>query len=480
MVKKVAIVLSGGTSLGSYIAGALDELMAAFKSSSDYEVDIITGASAGATTAAIIAHGLLYRGGQTALEDVWVRKVDIVDLLEPNIPGGEQLSMLSNRRLVEVADETLRWDKPGDAGERASFCAKDLIVAMTLANSTALPYASRLTQPTSGGEEKFIQYRHSEQETFRLNRDIIPPTDPKWQRISQVARASAAIPLVFPQVKLSRTTTDDDQYIHKPEFKGTGDFWYYDGGTFNNLPIDLAWFYASLDKDGLDDRIIVVVNPWRSSVGEVNTSPPQPQLLDFALGLIPAIKLESSTIQFENEVIRPSKLANNPPADGNEVLRALPGVDRAPVDVLDKFALVMPGPEASRLRGNHMHALGAFLDERFRDYDFRRGAADARTLALTRLNIPEYDTSRGDAFYKPDADERHKHDVSSYDKLGQITSTRDPNRNIRDVFESALRARINAILRHWNAPGPDFVLDPILGRFISDRVMDRLPGLWDL
>ena len=51
--KQVALVLSGGSSLGSYIAGALDELTRAFAASDQYEIDIITGASAGATTSAM-------------------------------------------------------------------------------------------------------------------------------------------------------------------------------------------------------------------------------------------------------------------------------------------------------------------------------------------------------------------------------------------------------------------------------------------
>ncbi len=68
---KIALVLSGGTSAGAYIAGALDELMRAFSHTDKYEIDIITGASAGATTAALLAHGLWYRGGNTRLEHVW-------------------------------------------------------------------------------------------------------------------------------------------------------------------------------------------------------------------------------------------------------------------------------------------------------------------------------------------------------------------------------------------------------------------------
>src|SRR5947208_13483801 len=94
--KRVALVLSGGVSLGSYIAGALDELMHALAASGEYEIDIITGASAGATTAAIIAHGLMYRNGETALHDAWVKQIDIVKLLPPDRSSDQPMSLLSS------------------------------------------------------------------------------------------------------------------------------------------------------------------------------------------------------------------------------------------------------------------------------------------------------------------------------------------------------------------------------------------------
>jgi predicted acylesterase/phospholipase RssA len=475
--KKVAIVLSGGISLGSYIAGALEELLAAFAHSQDYEIDIITGASAGATTAAIIAHGLLYRGGQTALEEVWLRKLDMVNLLEPDVPAGEPPTVLSAKSFPEVTRETLRWDNPADKGQRATYCASQLIVAMTLANSTALPYVSRVKQPTADGEESFIQYRYAEQETFLLS-DLIPPTDIVWQRMGTVARASAAIPFVFPRVQLIRRADDDRQYIQRPSFQDEAAFWYYDGGTFNNLPIDLAWYYASQDPNTLDDRVIVVINPSRNTIPNVNTKPELPSLLEQVVGVFSALREESSTIQLENEVVRPSRMARNKAAG---LPGLLPGVDQAPVDVLRNFALVMPGPmhnSTNRLRGNHLHALGAFLDERFREYDFRRGAADARRVALKRLNIPEYNSGREAKFYDPDSDGRINLDVSSYDKLKQIKSLHDSQRSVAQVFEDALHDRIDALLNAWNAPGPDFAFDPILRHFITNYARSKLPKLW--
>jgi predicted acylesterase/phospholipase RssA len=478
--KKIALVLSGGVSLGSYIAGALDELMAALSSSEEYEIDIIAGASAGATTAAIIAHGLLYRNGKTALEDVWVKKVDIQELLDRELPDTEPLTLCSSRQLKKVAEETLSWNDPEDKGKRAAFCADRLVLAMTLSNTTALPYASRVEQPTADGKEAFVQFRHAEQETFFLN-SAFTPIDPVWGRISNVARASSAIPFVFPPVPLARRADDERHFIHTPHpngFQGEGTFWYYDGGTYNNLPVDLAWYYASLDPDNLDERKIVVINPWRSAVQPVNTAPQEPNIIQHALGLVAAMRQESSVIQFENEVLKPSRL-EDPAADAEGLLAALPGVDRAPVEALENFALVMPREGDGRLRGNHLEAMGAFLDERFRLYDFRRGAADARRVIEARLGIVGYDAGRPEGFYDPDSDPALAIDVSTYEMLNEIPSARDSERSVSQMFESALRGRIGALVRRWDAPGPDFALDPLLSRFISDRAIEKLPEIWD-
>ena len=50
--------------------------------------------------------------------------------------------------------------------------------------------------------------------------------------------------------------------------------------------------------------------------------------------------------------------------------------------------------------GDHMHALAAFLDRRFREYDFRRGAADAQLAA--RRSSASVCGGRPDGYYTPD------------------------------------------------------------------------------
>ena len=316
--KRVALVLSGGASLGSYMAGALDELLKAFASASDqYEIDIITGASAGATTAAIVAHGLLYHGGETALHDVWVDKMEMADMLAADLGPDDPPSLLSVSRIRQIAKETLAWDATKDTAARAPVCAEKLTLAMTITNSAGVPYTSRVAQPAAGRLENYVQYRHTEQETFNFDK-AVEPTNPMWDRIAEVARASSAIPFVFPHVGLDRQASDPDQYILKPDFDGSAHFWYYDGEPSNNLPVDLAWHFITLQGGKLEDRAVVVINPWRCDALAIDDKPVYPSLFAQARALFGAMRDESSALQFEHEVLAT-------PSQAQQAVAAEPG-----------------------------------------------------------------------------------------------------------------------------------------------------------
>jgi hypothetical protein len=473
----VALVLSGGVSAGSFIAGALDELLRAFKASDRYEIDIITGASAGATTAALIAHGLCYRDGETDLYRVWVEQVDMVELLAPDIGPDDPISVLSPTQLRQLASETISWPPDGGPGERATICAPNLIVAMTLSNATPLAYASRIRMPTSGAEETFVQERNAEQETFVLDEEV-GPHDPLWGRIGRVAQASAALPFIFPMVQLIRRAENPLHYPIPPSYTGERGFWYYDGGAFNNLPVDLAWYYISGPEHqgagALDNRRVVVIDPWRSSLPPVTSDPIYPSLLTYAFNMLRDIRTESSKVEFDNEIVRRS--ADLKPTDS--LTRALPGLPRPPVELLRNFALVIPRLGDPSLRCVYLNHLSAFLDRKFREYDFRRGAAYARDVARDVLEI-RYE-QRPEAFYHPDADESLGGDISDYAVLDTIASTRDPNRSVRRMFEDALESRIAALVRRFDLPGPDNPLtDAILTRMARTAALSRMPKLWN-
>src|SRR5262249_1596831 len=142
------------------------------------------------------------------------------------------------------------------------------------------------------------------------------------------------------------------------------------------------------------------------------------------------------------------------------------------------FALIMPRPDQPPLRCVYLNALSAFLDRRFREYDFRRGAADARRLVTRLLHITEY-AKRPEEFYDPDTDADAR-DIGDYTVLDTIRSTRKPRRTVRQVFEEALDARLDAVVRRLDLPGPDNPLtDAIVSHLIKGVVHDRLPSLWN-
>jgi predicted acylesterase/phospholipase RssA len=73
MAKKVAITISGAVSLGSYESGVAFEVLDALAQHNEWaaannlpderiEIDVLTGASAGGMTVAMIAQRLLYDG----------------------------------------------------------------------------------------------------------------------------------------------------------------------------------------------------------------------------------------------------------------------------------------------------------------------------------------------------------------------------------------------------------------------------------
>ena len=120
MPKRLAITIAGAVSLGSYEAGVLSEVLDAIHQhniapgTSDDErivVDVLTGASAGAMAAAIVAKKMLYAADQfrgpydNPLYDVWVKRIDLdglLDTVDDKSPESESAlrSLLSEQQRV--------------------------------------------------------------------------------------------------------------------------------------------------------------------------------------------------------------------------------------------------------------------------------------------------------------------------------------------------------------------------------------------
>jgi hypothetical protein len=98
MAKKLGITIAGAVSLGSYESGVVFEILAAIAQhnlwadaqnppTERFEVDVLTGASAGGMTVAMLAQRLLYDGDSlndpynNPLYPAWVKQVHIDGLL---------------------------------------------------------------------------------------------------------------------------------------------------------------------------------------------------------------------------------------------------------------------------------------------------------------------------------------------------------------------------------------------------------------
>src|SRR6185312_1310265 len=127
MPKRLAITIAGAVSLGSYEAGVLCEVLDAIHQHNvspetlDHErieVDVLTGASSGSMTAAIVAHKMLYAANEfrgpydNPLYNVWVKQIDLAGLMntvDDGSPESESAlrSIFSSNMVERIAAETL-------------------------------------------------------------------------------------------------------------------------------------------------------------------------------------------------------------------------------------------------------------------------------------------------------------------------------------------------------------------------------------
>ena len=106
---RLAITIAGAVSLGSYEAGVLYEVLDAIHQHNcvpgtpdeeRIEIDVLTGASAGAMTAAIVAQKMLYAADEfrdpydNPLYNVWVKQINLAGLLNTTNGGcpGERVA----------------------------------------------------------------------------------------------------------------------------------------------------------------------------------------------------------------------------------------------------------------------------------------------------------------------------------------------------------------------------------------------------
>lgn len=299
MTKRLAVVISGAVSLGSYEAGVMYELLEAIALSNErlkklapqrYEqdrvvIDVITGASAGAMTAGILAQQLMFHGQAlrkpyaNPLYEAWVKKVNIDELLSVK-PELHKYSLLSTGVIDDIAAEYLR-ECPGPELDPHPALDGTLSVGIAMANLNGFPLNIK------GQSETFSYSRYKDQFVCLISREPSPdgnevvrlhelepfrqgagvswrpitgpsgsnrPNDDNdaregWNQLRIMALSSGAFPFAFRSRRIKRVGGSPEGIMHTRDSQTKkdrgdslrdGDYLYTDGGVFENEPVGMA------------------------------------------------------------------------------------------------------------------------------------------------------------------------------------------------------------------------------------------------
>ncbi len=299
MTTRIALTLAGGVSLGAYQAGATYELLWALAHRTDPRtpvfIDVLTGASAGAMNAAVMARALLYnRAAADELYRAWVKEVSAADLLDDAARDEPRTSFFSDRPIRDLARRIL--ETPPVRVHPHPAEPPDLRMALTLSNLNGIKYALGYANVPGGFDTSIF----SDWIVFRLGREAPETPSPArvWRSIARAATASGAFPFAFPTVRVERQLADYARSeIYDADLAATHEFTYVDGGLFNNEPVGLAremveGLEAVNPRIELDRRIHILVDPYVGSNAAVADFPEAPlgyrvlfgRLLDAVLG----------------------------------------------------------------------------------------------------------------------------------------------------------------------------------------------------
>jgi hypothetical protein len=304
---KVALVVSGGVSLGSFSAGALAEIARQLHTNLDRErysraeIDVLVGASAGGIALAVLLRALANPEGHTAdgaLESVarrshdgWVRGVDMSVLLPT--PGARVPSVLDGRALHDLSRRFLTWE--GGAAPCPVLLAPRVLAAIALLNYEGLRLEMPAGPATGGGAAtlhrdhrvfclEFGDGGDAEPEGLtgwlRYTRDDLRAPEP-WEEIARTVWAGASFPLAFTPVTLERRR-EEFGALWPNDLGERRVFTCGDGGALGYEPLRTASRLVALqDRDeapGTFDRLVLFVAP---------AQPPSPDCIGLDVAAAP-------------------------------------------------------------------------------------------------------------------------------------------------------------------------------------------------
>jgi hypothetical protein len=288
----LAITIAGAVSLGSYEAGATYEVLDAIRQHNDdpetiknedfIRIDVLTGASAGGMTAAILAQKLLFQKNSfvdangtsspydNPLYNTWVQGISLSALLDtvdkPVAEGGDPatLSLLSSNLIEKIAKNALAQQ---DSSGRVPLMGgihnsidptRGIRLGLALTNINGINYGYNLF---GGGQFCYTDFGDQILRAFVADDRSLSP----WTEIAETAVACGAFPFAFRAKDLGRSRED---YGPSPPLSWPGNtesytFTYSDGGVLQNQPLGMAKNLVDLnDKHlGNEDRFYLFVSP---------------------------------------------------------------------------------------------------------------------------------------------------------------------------------------------------------------------------
>ncbi|MCU0526441.1 MAG: patatin-like phospholipase family protein [Elainella sp. Prado103] len=288
MAQKLAIAISGAVSLGSYEAGVLYEVIEAIAqhnvhpdTSVDHriEIDVITGTSAGALTACILAQKLMFEAEAlrqpyaNALYGAWVEDLGIAELLQLrgrddpkfSIFSSEQIADLGYKYLLQryaIGQPTPRQRHPAVAPRLklglglSHLNGVDQEIEMTdFPDLTHLEYRSN---------RHFRYTRYADRFTCEICDHEMDDEPALWKTLERIARASGTLPFAFRLLQLQPWSDDSIPRKSTLPQDPPGSFGYLDSGLFEHEPLGLAkTLVDEIDPQHLDhaDRFYLSVAP---------------------------------------------------------------------------------------------------------------------------------------------------------------------------------------------------------------------------
>lgn len=270
---RIALVLSGGASLGSYIGGAVTEILRALETNradGSLTVDVITGASAGALNAGMAARALAVNPSlRPWIERVWVEAADAGVLFNPD--RRDRRGLLDGAALDELTRAVITTDPASD--DRPSDSAgRRLRVGVTLSNLDGLPY--RFHHGFLNAPGRFFGTRIY-RDWLEVELEGKPGRDGRqWERLRRAAVASASFPAAFPPRGLERSADEYPGAELEPGPDGELEMWYADGGLFDNEPVGLAKrLVEQWPNHHAQDWRYILVDPHMEDQGAASSGP---------------------------------------------------------------------------------------------------------------------------------------------------------------------------------------------------------------